>query len=75
MTQTVPPEPTRDLAEVTDRDIAIMAQKAASGEITAEEYFEAVRVRARAAVDQEVARYESTHPWWRFILGSGEEDK
>jgi hypothetical protein len=66
MTQTVTPRWDRESAVVTDREIAIKAHQAASGQITAEEYFEAVGKLARSMVDQEVARYEAAHPWWRL---------
>ncbi|RPF36260.1 hypothetical protein EDD92_6295 [Streptomyces sp. TLI_185] len=70
MAQATTPQRGSDLNdEITERDIAIKAHQAASGDITAEEYFEAVRARAAQAVDREVARYEAAHPWWRFALG------
>ncbi|MFB0618239.1 hypothetical protein [Streptomyces sp. AGS-58] len=52
--------------EYTEREIALLAHRAARGEIDADVYFDAVRSQAERALNEDVARYEASHPWWKF---------
>ncbi|MEU8616954.1 hypothetical protein [Streptomyces sp. NPDC048623] len=61
--------PVNEPQRYTEREIALLARQAARGEIDADVYFDALRSHAGEALIEDVARYEASHPWWKFALG------